>query len=106
MLITLSKDYTRFPFGRYRRDHEVSGEAFREDILLPKLKAAVASGERLTVSLDVQGSAAFLHEAFGKLAEHGFGPETCERHLAIVSDMPHYAILAQRYLTGELPRLR
>jgi hypothetical protein len=103
MLITLSRDFTRFPFGRYRRDHQHSGEEFREDVLAPKLKAAVDAGSVLTVLLDVQGSAAFFDEAFSKLKLHGFDHKTCERHLRIVSNRPHYAVLARRYLSGELP---
>jgi hypothetical protein len=63
--ISVVKDYTRFPAGRYRTDGPYSGERFREEFLAPALK------ENPVVTVQLDGAAgygsSFLDEAFGGL---------------------------------------
>lgn len=65
--ITLADDFSPFPGGRFRSDGPFSGELFRDDLLLPKLREAIECGELLTVVLDgVAGlPSSFLEEGFG-----------------------------------------
>jgi hypothetical protein len=63
--ISVAKDFTRFPSGRYVRNGETSGEAFRQKFLEPHLR----DGEVVEVDLDgtVGYGSSFLEEAFGGL---------------------------------------
>ncbi len=63
--INVAKDFTRFPSGRFRKNGETSGEAFREIYLEPHLKV----GEKISVELDgtIGYGSSFLEEAFGGL---------------------------------------
>lgn len=63
--INIAKDFTRYPAGRFRTDGPYSGERFREDLLVPALKAT----DIIEVELDgVAGyGSSFLDEAFGGL---------------------------------------
>lgn len=60
--ISLIKDFTDAPGGRFREDGDFSGEQFRNDDLLPALEAG-------TVLVDLNGAlglpASFLDESFG-----------------------------------------
>jgi len=64
-VLRLAETFSRFPAGRYRQNGPYSGEAFRDDHLIPRLRR----GETLTVDLDgTRGYASsFLEEAFGGL---------------------------------------
>lgn len=63
--ISVAKDFTRFPSGRYVRNGETSGEAFRQKFLEPHLR----DGQHVEVELDgtVGYGSSFLEEAFGGL---------------------------------------
>lgn len=63
--ISVARDFSRFPAGRYYSDGPFSGERFRMEVLLPALKEA----ETVVVDLDgVSGyGSSFLEEAFGGL---------------------------------------
>ena len=64
-IISVAKDYTRFPAGRYTTDGPFSGERFRQEWLEPALRA----NDTLEVDLDgvVGYGSSFLDEAFGGL---------------------------------------
>jgi STAS-like domain of unknown function (DUF4325) len=103
-------DFSQFPAGRSRRDGPFSAERFRDDVLVPALKAAIESNSRVTVRLDgVLGySSSFLEETFGGLIRLGeFRPEVLRRTLVITADNPIYSSVrmdAEQYLTEELER--
>ena len=61
--VSVARDFTRFPAGRYKRNGATSGEAFRERFLEQQLK----DGEHIVVDLDgtVGYGSSFLEEAFG-----------------------------------------
>lgn len=66
MKINIAKDFSRYPSGRFMKNGDTSGEAFREKKLLPPLLA----GESVTVELDgtIGYGSSFLEEAFGGVA--------------------------------------
>lgn len=64
-IVNVARDFTRFPSGRYKKNGNTSGEAFREKYLEP----AINAGEEVTVELDgtIGYGSSFLEEAFGGL---------------------------------------
>lgn len=63
--ISVAKDFTRFPSGRYKRNGNTSGEAFREQFMEPYIR----DGEEIAIELDgtIGYGSSFLEEAFGGL---------------------------------------
>lgn len=102
MELHIGRDFYRYPACRYRSGGQGSGEAFREDHLIPALRTAIETGQKLVVVIDdVSAPASFIHEAFAKLSAHGITREHAQSHLsvmAIETFRHHYAILAIRYL--------
>lgn len=83
--ISIAKDYSIYPAGRFRSDGGHSGESFREDWLVPALN----ENRRVTVNFDgTEGyGSSFLEEAFGGLVRvHGFSKEKLHELLQLVSD--------------------
>lgn len=79
-VIKVVKNFGPRPYGRYRADGEYSGEAFREDVLVPALR------EYDSVCVDLTGynryGRSFLDEAFGGLIrESGFTLEQLQGQL-------------------------
>lgn len=73
-VIDIAKDFTRYPAGRLKTDGPYSGEAFRQNVLVPALKARTP----VIVALDgpLGYGSSFLEEAFGGLVRvEGFTPE-------------------------------
>jgi hypothetical protein len=67
----IATQFSPKPGPRYRRDDpETSGEAFREDVLLPLFDEAVRRNEKILIDLDggYGYGSSFLDEAFGGLA--------------------------------------
>ena len=93
MKITIAKDFSPVPSGRYRDDGPASGEGFREDYLIPAIEKARSKGERLEVVFDgLEGvSASFLEEAFGGLVRNcGFTSKELHRELEVFAADPMY----------------
>lgn len=67
--INIARQFGRYPAGRYYTDGKYSGERFREEFLLPALKA----GGDVVVELDgVRGyGSSFLEEVFGGAVRSG-----------------------------------
>lgn len=67
--ISFANEFSAFPAGRYRNDGPFPGEAFRDDLLEPRLR------EFDLVSVDLDGAmgygSSFLEEAFGGLVRLG-----------------------------------
>jgi hypothetical protein len=106
--ISIAKDFSQYPAGRTRRDGPNSAERFRDDILIPTLKKAIAAGDHLIIELDgVYGySSSFLEETFGGLVRRAvFPPTDITRTLVISASSPVYASVkmdAEEYLRDEL----
>ena len=105
-------DRCPYPGGRYISDGPFSGEAFRDEILLPALLASIATGQRLQVVLDgVPGyGSSFLEEAFGGLVRSGeLGPNDVLSGLTVVAESPlfsTYKALADRYIKDAIVHAR
>jgi hypothetical protein len=92
--ISIARDFSETPIGRYRSDGKNSGAVFRDDILVPALRV----NSRVTV--DLSGTAgygsSFLEETFGGLIrECGFTLEQLRAKLTVVATDPMYAIYKQ-----------
>jgi hypothetical protein len=102
--IDVASDFSRFPGGRYKADGENSGQAFREDILVPALRRAIDTNSRVIVILDGTSGypSSFLEEAFGGLIRvHKFDKETLDSVLVIEAKDPVYQPykgLSRRYM--------
>ncbi|AHG64334.1 STAS-like domain-containing protein [Advenella mimigardefordensis] len=101
-LISISKQYSRFPAGRYRKDGPYSGERFRDEILIPALR----DNQEVTVDLDnVMGfGSSFLEEAFGGLMRHGVSYETIVDKLHIKSSVETYKNSIKQYMLDQSKR--
>lgn len=83
-MINISKDFSRFPAGRFVSDGDYSGEKFRAEFLVANL----ATTDRLIVDLDGTAGygSSFLEEAFGGLVrKHGFSVQDIHKRLSIIS---------------------
>ena len=82
--IDVARSFTPYPVGRTRSDGRYSGEAFREDHLVPALREGT-----VTVAMDgTKGyGSSFLEEAFGGLVRcRGFEPGQLRERLVIKTE--------------------
>jgi hypothetical protein len=104
--ISIARDFSATPGGRFNRDGPASGEAFRTRFLVPALRAKEA------IAIDLNGVAglpsSFLEEAFGGIFRSL--PEMTLQHAqALISirasepDLMPYVELINRYM-GEASR--
>jgi hypothetical protein len=107
--IEVGKHFSRTPGGRYTTDGPDSGQLFRQRMLLPALRAAMAKNEKVTVVLDGPRGylTSFIEEAFGGLVrqEH-FSPEMLKRCLVVQAQDPFYdpyRLLALKYIAEASP---
>src|SRR3546814_6544652 len=82
IMINVGRDFARLPIGRYRRDSKTSGEAFREDVLVPALNRAADEVVVVDLSEALGYGSSFLDEAFGGLVrDRGYRREDLRRRL-------------------------
>ena len=112
MRLSVAEQFSRFPAGRYPSDGPFNGERFREQLLIPALKDAIASGDRVVVELDgaLGYSSSFLEEVFGGLTRAiEFDPAALRKALEISAGDIAYEparLDAERYLSEGLSRRR
>ena len=85
LILSIAKDFSREPAGRYVADGATSGEVFREKHLIPALRKS----EAVTVLMDgTEGyGSSFLEEAFGGLVRRlGLTVDDFQRRLILVSN--------------------
>lgn len=105
-IINVAREFSEVPFGRFRSDSRFSGEAFREDLLIPNLK----NESEVEVILDgTEGyGSSFLEESFGGLIRHGFTlDELKSGKLRITANDPEYHVYrdqAWAYMEKETER--
>lgn len=110
--VNVAREFTRFPAGRYAKNGDTSGEAFRENFLLEPLR----KGESVFVDLDgtVGYGSSFLEEAFGGIVRQlHIAPETLLAQLTfrsadptLVDEVEQYIRDAGRELHGDVSRVR
>lgn len=82
LILDIAKEFTRYPGGRDKGDGPYSGQAFRDDLLVPALK----ENDRVRIVIDgVMGfGSSFLEECFGGLVRTGlFDKDILKRKLSI-----------------------
>lgn len=97
-IISIAKQYSVAPAGRYVVDGPHSGERFREEFLYPALK------DSTKVEVDLDGTlgygSSFLDEAFGGLLrEYPITLEEIKGKLKITSTRPMYEKKIWQYIT-------
>ena len=91
--INIAEEFSPMPFGRYRDDGEKSGEAFREDILYPRICVAIEKQEILEIDLTGMCglAASFLEEAFGGLVrEKGLDSDDILRTIKFLPEKSYF----------------
>lgn len=65
VIVNIANDFTRYPSGRFKKNGNTSGEAFREQFL----EGPLSRGEKILVEFDgtIGYGSSFLEEAFGGL---------------------------------------
>ena len=98
--INIAKDFTDYPGPRYISQGEKSGEAFRNEILMPKYNVAKDTRAKLYIDLDgVYGyPPSFLEEAFGGLVR-----VTGEKAINVI-DRVEFKCKARPYLNNEIKK--
>ncbi len=84
LVVNVSRDFSKYPAGRYIEDGPASGQLFRDKFLIPALKEA----KELTIELDgTRGyGSSFLEEAFGGAVRAGFSPKTVKQAFKLISN--------------------
>ena len=107
--IAIANDFSRYPAGRFREDGKSSGAAFREDHLVPALRAPDVGIVKVSFDEVAGFGSSFLEEAFGGLVrEEGFDKDFLDRHLELVTnepDLKDFVELARRYITSAAERM-
>lgn len=110
MMISIAEKFSKFPAGRYKEDGPYSGARFRDEVLIPAVRSAVASDSKVVVLLDgvIGYSSSFLEEVFGGLARADVAaPETIRKIVEIRADDSAYKPAkedAEHYFEDELRR--
>lgn len=98
-MISIRKNFSENPAGRYITDGPNSGQRFRDELLTPALR----SNDEVVVDLDgaLGFGSSFLEEAFGGLVrECGFAASQLARQLKIVSQQSIYEKRVWRYINA------
>ena len=100
-LISVAKEFSPSPAGRYASDGPYPGEVFRDQILVPALR------NYETVVVDLDGTdgygSSFLEEAFGGLVRRGFTVAELKKRLDIKSSRASYRVRAWNYIEEQRP---
>ena len=100
--ISVARDFSPYPAGRYLEDGQFNGTTFRRNLLVPALN------DNDYVEVDFDGVAgfgsSFLDEAFGGLIrDEGMSKEFVDSHLHLSTTEPElrpFVNLARRYIDG------
>lgn len=95
-MISILKNFSENPAGRYVTDGPNSGERFREELLLPALR----SSSKVVVDLDgaLGFGSSFLEEAFGGLVRAGIKASELHSRLEILTKTSMYKSRIWHYI--------
>lgn len=102
--ILVASDFSEFPAGRIPDDGPNSGERFREEILVPALRA---DDDPIEINLDdtLGYGSSFLDEAFaGLIRINGFAKDELLRRFHFVDSRVIYEQMILQYLREEAAR--
>ncbi len=99
-MISIAKDFSPHPAGRYRTDGPFSGEHFREDLLYPALQG------NARVEVDMDGAlgygSSFLDEAFaGLVRAYGLSAKQLRGQLSLKCSVRLFVDRAWQYIEEE-----
>ena len=99
-MISIARDFSPHPAGRYRSDGPFSGEKFRDDFLYPALLGSAH------VEVDMDGAlgygSSFLDEAFaGLVRKHGLSAKELRIKLNLKCAVRLFADRAWQYIDEE-----
>lgn len=96
VIISVAKDFSPSPAGRYPEDGPYPGAIFRDKFLVP----AVQENDRVVVNLDGTSGygSSFLEEAFGGLVRKGFSHKLLSEKLIVESSRQSYAVRVWNYI--------
>lgn len=104
--LSVARQFSRFPGGRFKRISDNSGEEFRDDVLIPALRREA----KIIVDLDgvVGYGSSFLEEVFGGLvrAMKWMTREEVNRHLLLQTTQESWRQEADQYIDDAILRLR
>ena len=109
LYINIAKEFTPMPIGRFRTHGNKSGQAFREDILYPKICEAIRNKDTLKVDFTdmLSLSSGFLEESFGGLVrQHGMKPDEVLKTIEFLSKnnlLGLYIELSKEYIQEAEP---
>ena len=86
--ISIARDFSPSPAGRYESDGPFPGSLFLEKILLP----AVRANDKVEINMDGTDGygSSFLEEAFGGLVRAGYSPKALHQKLKLISSRKSY----------------
>lgn len=105
VILSISKEFSKTPGGRYRHEGPFSGQEFREDFLLPRYEEAIRLHVPLYVDLDggYGYPSSFLEEAFGGLVrEKKSVAAVCDNIVFNSTEEPYRLDDVQRYMRDAL----
>ena len=91
--LKIAEEFSPVPIGRHRSDSKKSGEAFRDDLLFPRVDKAIKEKDVLVIDFEgMEGlSSSFLEEAFGGLVRvKGLPAETVIKTLKFIPMNSHF----------------
>lgn len=91
LMLSVAKEFSRTPGPRKTNEGDYSGEAFLDNVLVPKFQEALDRDAVLRVDLDGTAGFAtsFLEEAFGGLARK-YSSEEVLKHIEFISEDEPY----------------
>jgi len=110
-IISIARDFSRTPAGRYPKDGPFNGQRFREQFLEPAIAQALAKKGKVIVEFSDADSysSSFLEEAFGGLVrDKKFNRDQIQSVLILATSDPVYSMYladAKDYLERELRRV-
>lgn len=97
--VYVAKEFTPYPSGRYRDDGKYSGEVFRDDVLLTKIK----EHDKIRVCIDDVGTlpSSFWEETWGGMVRMGMSVEEIEKKFDVYtteSELIEYVELFRKFI--------